>query len=83
MTPAQAQQIIIEEARDVLAKILSKIRHRHSHVRHAELLERVKQSSFFWLAEQAALDPHLTRLAFMDELKAAEDEGKITQGARI
>lgn len=81
MTPAQAQQIQ-EEANSALSKILSKIRHRHSHVRHSEIQNLVGTPSFMWLAEHAGLDPHLLRRAFRDELKRAEDEGKITQGAR-
>jgi len=54
-------------ARIALANILHCIR-RRSAERHADMSIIIEQSSFFWLADKAGLDPLLTRITFREEL---------------
>lgn len=61
-------------ARIALANILHCIR-RRSAERHAHITELIEQPSFFWLADTAGLDPHLTRAAFREELARVEAGG--------
>lgn len=55
-------------ARIALADILACIR-RRSKERHKHIAEFVETMDFFWLAETAGYDPHLTRIAFREELE--------------
>lgn len=61
-------------ARIALSNILHCIR-RRSDVRNAAVSELINLPSFFWLADTAGLDPHLTRLAFSQELASIEAAG--------
>lgn len=61
MTAVQAH------ARVALSNILKCIR-RRSEQRHQVVTDLVESSSFFWLADTAGLDPHLTRITFRREL---------------
>lgn len=61
-------------ARSVLADILHCIR-RRSETRHKHISELIETLSFFWLAETAGYDPHLTRIAFWQELERVRVAG--------
>lgn len=61
-------------ARIALANILTCL-HRRGEARHNHICELVEKPSFHWLADQAGFDPHLTRLAFRQELERVKSNG--------
>lgn len=76
LTELERQQLI--KLADIeLAKIRSKIRHRHSYVRHNELKEFINTPSFFKLCDIAEECPHEQKRIMRWELKRAESEGRV------
>lgn len=61
-------------ARLALSNILSCLR-RRSAERHGHISKLIGAPSFFWLADQAGLDPQLTRRAFRQELERVRAAG--------
>lgn len=74
MTPRSDITATQAHARISLSNILHCIRRRCAH-RHHHIAALIEQPSFFWLAETAGLDPHLTRQAFREALEQVRAGG--------
>lgn len=68
MTPFSDLTATQADARIALSNILACVRRRGAQ-RNKHIGQLVETMDFFWLAEAAGCDPHLTRRAFREELE--------------